>query len=145
VTRGRAAAALVVAAGALAAWLTVPALTSTGPREELPPEFAGKTNPLAGPEVVAAGAAIFRENCATCHGEHADGQGPAAKGLTPPPANFRYGPVLAQHSDAYLYFRVSTGKPGTAMPSFHGVLDEGQRWRVIAYLRSIRDAATAAR
>ena len=32
------------------------------------------------------------------------------------------GPCSRQHSDAYLYYRVSTGKPGTAMPSFHGVL-----------------------
>jgi mono/diheme cytochrome c family protein len=50
--------------------------------------------------------------------------------------------VLAQHSDAYLYYRVSTGKAGTAMPSFHGVLDETERWQVIAYLRSL--AATTA-
>jgi cytochrome c2 len=32
---------------------------------------------------------------------------------------------------------LSLGKPGTAMPSFHGVLDETQRWEVIAYLRSL--------
>src|SRR5262249_34783666 len=69
--------------------------------EDLPPEFAGKRNPLGGAEAIAAGGRLFRENCASCHGELADGHGPAATGLQPPPANFRTGPVLAQHSDAY--------------------------------------------
>jgi mono/diheme cytochrome c family protein len=48
--------------------------------------------------------------------------------------------VLQQHSDAYLYYRVSTGKPGTAMPSFHGVLGETERWQVVSYLRSLATA-----
>ena len=51
--------------------------------------------------------------------------------------------MLAQHSDAYLFYRVSTGKPGTAMPSFHGVLDETERWQVITYLRSLGALASA--
>lgn len=106
-------------------------------REDLPAEFAGKRNPEGGAEAVAAGARLFRENCASCHGEQADGHGPASVGLVPSPANFRGGPVLAQHSDAYLFFRISTGKPGTAMPSFHGALGETERWQVVSYLRSL--------
>jgi mono/diheme cytochrome c family protein len=51
--------------------------------------------------------------------------------------------VLAEHSDAYLSYRVSTGKAGTAMPSFHGGLDETERWQVIAYLRSLGSSASA--
>jgi mono/diheme cytochrome c family protein len=131
--------AVVAALGASAAvaWWTLPGR----PREDLPGEFAGKRNPLAGAEVATIGARIFRANCAPCHGEGADGHGPASVGLVPPPANFRSGAVLAQHSDAYLYYRVSVGKPGTAMPSFHGVLDETERWQVITYLRSLSGAA----
>ena len=133
-SRARAGLATVLAAGALGAvvFTMTPRI-----REDLPAEFAGKRNPLAGEAAVAAGQRVFRENCATCHGEHADGHGPASTGLVPPPANFRSGTVLRQHSDAYLYYRVSTGKPGTAMPSFHGVLDESERWQVVSYLRSL--------
>lgn len=132
--------AVVAALGAAAgvAWLLVPGLTAPRFDEALPPEFVAKRNPLAGAAAVAAGGRLFQENCATCHGEHADGRGPAATGLVPPPADFRDGAVLAQRSDAYLYYRLSTGKPGTAMPSFHGVLAETERWQVIAYLRSLR-------
>ncbi len=134
-SRGRAALAAAVGAAVVGAWMLAPARSAL--REELPPEFAGKANPLTGPEAVAAGASLFRQNCATCHGAGADGRGPAANGLHPPPADFRNGPVLAQHSDAYLFYRLTTGKPGTAMPSFHGVLDETARWQVITYLRTV--------
>ena len=134
--RGRAAAVAALGAAAAVAWW-LPLGRPGRVREELPAEFAAKRNPLAGADAIAAGQRVFRENCATCHGEHADGRGPASVGLTPPPANFQSGPVLAQHTDAYLYYRVSTGKAGTAMPSFHGVLDETERWQVITYLRSL--------
>ncbi len=133
----RAALGAVVAASALAV-----GLYATTPRldEGLPADFAGKRNPLSGPAAVAAGGRLFKQNCASCHGDEADGRGPAATGLEPPPANFRSGAVLAQHSDAYLYFRVSTGKAGTAMPSFHGALGETERWQVVTYLRSLAAA-----
>jgi mono/diheme cytochrome c family protein len=131
---------IVVAVAALAAavWF-VEAATRT--REDLPAGFAGRRNPLAGAEAVAAGARVFHDNCASCHGDEADGRGPAADGLVPPPANFTRRPVLADHSDAYLYWRISTGKPGTAMPSFHGVLGETERWQLVSYLRIIAAAA----
>ncbi len=131
-------AAALGAAGA--AWALVPSSGPARVREELPPEFAAQRNPLTGAAAVEAGSRVFHANCATCHGEHADGHGPAAIGLTPPPADFRAGVVLARHSDAYLYYRVSVGKAGTAMPSFHGVLDETARWQVVTYLRSLASA-----
>jgi mono/diheme cytochrome c family protein len=130
-------------AAAAVAWLVGSQVRAPRFHEELPAEFAERRNPLAGADVVATGARIFQQNCATCHGERADGHGPAATGLEPPPANFRAGVVLAQHSDAYLFYRVSTGKPGTAMPSFHGVLDETERWQVITYLRSLGTVAAS--
>jgi high-affinity iron transporter len=143
-TAARTALVAAVAAAAVAWWL-VPLAGPARLHEDLPAEFAGKRNPLIGADAVAAGARLFQANCATCHGEHADGHGPASVGLTPPPANFRSGPVLGQHTDAYLYYRVSTGKAGTAMPAFHGVLDETERWQVIAYLRSLATIAAGAR
>ena len=136
-SRARAVVVAALGAAAAAAWWLVPPSGPARVREDLPPEFAAQRNPLAGTGAIEAGSRIFHANCATCHGEHADGHGPASVGLTPPPADFRAGVVLAKHSDAYLYYRVSVGKAGTAMPSFHGVLDETERWQVITYLRSL--------
>jgi mono/diheme cytochrome c family protein len=129
-------AALVFGGGIGAAlWLRP---TPELPSENLPPEAAGRVNPLGGdPTAVSEGVALFQSNCASCHGEHADGHGDAAAGLAPPPANFRGTDVLARHSDAYLFYRLTEGKPGTAMPSFRGALAERERWAVIAYLRSL--------
>jgi mono/diheme cytochrome c family protein len=131
----------VVALAGLLVWLVAPLVTSTGSVEELPRAYAGRANPRAGdPQAAAAGAVLFRDNCASCHGEQADGHGAAAIGLVPPPANLETGDVVPRHSDAYLYYRISEGKPGTAMPSFHGALAEPERWALVAYLRSLHDA-----
>ncbi len=136
-TGTRALVVVLVAAAAIAT--TVWTYTARGAlHEDLPPAFASRTNPrLDDPAAAAAGAAIFQSNCASCHGDRADGHGIAAVGLTPPPANFRGTDVLARHSDPYLFYRITEGKPGTAMPSFHGALAENERWAVISYLRSL--------
>ena len=116
------------------------------PSEDLPPELVGRVNPRAGDAAaVSEGVALFQDNCASCHGEHADGRGAAAAGLTPAPANFRATDVLARHSDAYLFYRLTEGKPGTAMPSFRGALAERERWAVIAYLRTLTPEVAAQR
>ncbi len=134
-------AVIVVGAAVLAYWAR-----SVRVVEELPPAFVGRTNPRADDATaVAEGATLFENNCATCHGPRADGRGVASAGLVPPPANFRGGDVLARHSDAYLFYRITEGKPGTAMPSFRGALAESERWAVIAYLRSLAHDAEAAR
>jgi mono/diheme cytochrome c family protein len=131
-------AAVVIALAAAAAWGVSSHYDRLAAREDLPVAYSGKSNPHTGdPAAIAAGAVLFQENCASCHGARADGHGPAAVGLRPSPANFRDGDVLTRHSDAYLFFRVSEGKPGTAMPSFHGALAEDERWAVVAYLRSL--------
>jgi mono/diheme cytochrome c family protein len=109
------------------------------PSEALPPAFAGRTNPRAhDPAALAEGGVLFESNCTSCHGSQADGHGIAANGLVPPPANFRSSDVLPRHSDAYLFYRITDGKPGTAMPSFRGALSEEERWAVVAFLRSLR-------
>ena len=109
------------------------------PSEALPSAFAGRTNPRAhDPVALAEGGALFESNCTSCHGDQADGHGIASVGLVPPPANFRGSDVLPRHSDAYLFYRITEGKPGTAMPSFRGALSEEERWAVVAFLRSLR-------
>src|SRR5262249_27530049 len=110
--------------------------------EALPSAFASRTNPHAGDTAAReSGRRLFLENCSQCHGDGADGHGPAAQGLTPPPANLSGPAVVPQHSDAYLFYRLTVGKSGTAMPSFHGVLSEDERWTIVTYLRSLAQQA----
>ena len=107
----------------------------------VPPAFVGRKNPLPDDAAtIARGRALFLQNCKPCHGENADGKGPASVGLDPPPANFRDGVRLASHGDDYLFWRVTVGKRATAMPSFGAVLSDDDRWAILRYLRSIPGA-----
>ncbi len=105
--------------------------------QPVPTEFAGKTNPLAGTEAdLAAGQENFKNTCATCHGEKALGDGPAASSLVPAPANLVE--VARLNADDYLFWRISEGKEGTAMVAWKSILNETQIWQIISYLHSLK-------
>jgi len=53
--------------------------------------------------------------------------------LNPKPINFTiHVPV---HTDGELYWWVTNGIPGSAMPAWANSLTDDQRWQVVAYLR----------
>jgi copper transport protein len=79
---------------------------------------------------VAEGEAIYRANCAACHGIDGDGDGPVR---TLPPA----GPLDAavdRMSSAELSYRIANGLAGTPMPAFAATLTESERWHLVRYL-----------
>lgn len=86
------------------------------------------------PGVRAEGKLLFAANCAECHGRNADGKGPVAEALDPPPADLR--DVARRRSLAYLYWRMTHGKPPTAMPSFRGLPDH-ERWAMARFIDSL--------
>lgn len=91
-----------------------------------------------------AGQKLFTTHCAACHGEHADGKGPAAVSLqdiwgTPAaPSDLRQAHLRCGDAPEDLFRVLATGLSGTPMVSFDATLNEEQRWDVIAYLLSIR-------
>jgi mono/diheme cytochrome c family protein len=100
-----------------------------------PPDYAGKSNPF-GSDAAVAGAVIFKTNCATCHGDNGLGDGPTSQSLEPRPANLV---ALNQRvGDDFLYWRISTGVQGTAMPAWKGILSDDQIWDVISYIRALK-------
>jgi mono/diheme cytochrome c family protein len=102
-----------------------------------------KEDPEAFAEMVAAGAAVYIENCQYCHGDKLDGRGPYAQGLNPVPANFQDVGTIAQLQESYLFWRIATGGPGlpkeaapwiSSMPIWQDFLSEEETWQVILYL-----------
>ena len=94
-------------------------------------------NPLpATPEVIERGRRVFMENCASCHGPEGRGNGPAAAGMLPPPADLT-GVHTRQHTDGDLYWWITHGIDGTAMPAFDRRLSEEERWAVIRFIRQL--------
>ena len=90
-------------------------------------------NPRAGdPAAVRAGAAMFRERCADCHGPDAKGvRGPDLTGLWTSEAN-----------DGRVFQTIRQGVPGSIMPP--STAPDEEIWAIAAYLRSISTAAPSA-
>ena len=102
--------------------------------ESVPAEYAGKSNPL-GAEAADEGAKVFRVNCETCHGPRGHGDGPAGEFLDPKPKNLA--DLASQVEDDYLFWRISTGKPGTSMAPWGGILTDEQIWQIIAFIHTL--------
>jgi mono/diheme cytochrome c family protein len=103
-------------------------------------DYAGARNPLAASaETLREGKTLFEKNCASCHGTAGHGDGPAAKGLNPAPANLAVAVKMPIASDAYLDWTISEGgvPVGSAMPPFKAILKPDQVWRLVLYLRSL--------
>lgn len=84
-----------------------------------------------GPETVAgdtaAGAAIYEQECAQCHG--AQGEGGTGTALGNPG-------MLALTPDAFLKHAIVNGRQGTQMPAFSAKLSDADINNVTAFLRS---------
>lgn len=105
-------------------------------------------------EVVVIGEAMraqaketFISRCSSCHGTLGKGDGPASKGLTPPPRNFTDATWQSNIDDAYLARIIQYGGGAVgrsvAMPS-HPDLGGNKELlaALIQYIRSLKDADT---
>ena len=94
----------------------------------VPQADRSRVNPYAGkPQAVAAGAILFQNNCAQCHGS--DGAGKYSR------------PSLRSHevrnaTDGDLAWLLRNGDVYRGMPRWSG-LPEQERWQIIAYIRSL--------
>jgi mono/diheme cytochrome c family protein len=102
----------------------------------VPVDVANVRNPVPpDADALAAGKQTYDTYCAGCHGETGRGDGPDGLRLRPRPADLRVH-MAAGHTDGQLFYWVSYGFPGTAMPAWQSVLTEEQRWQVIDYIRT---------
>src|SRR5690242_4977561 len=91
----------------------------------------------AAPPSVARGQAVFQQQCASCHGLAGRGDGPAGRGLNPPPANLADPAAMRTVTPIDVYRKVTIGVPGTAMPRFDATLTDADRWAVTAYVATL--------
>jgi len=99
------------------------------------------------PGSTPAGALIYAQRCAVCHGPDGRGNGPAAPSLIPRPRDFTLGqykykstPADRPPSDADLITTVRDGLAASAMPYFRDLLSESEIREVVAYLKSLSPA-----
>jgi cytochrome c oxidase cbb3-type subunit III len=99
-------------------------------RAQAPPK-----NPVGhGPEVVAAGRAVFNRTCTACHGVDGN-EGERAPALVGDRRFFRL-------SERALYETIKNGIPGTAMMAMGAAMDDKDVWRVVVFIRAMRGSAS---
>ncbi len=105
-------------------------------------EASRLANPVkpAEPEL-ARGKELFGIFCVPCHGESGAGDGPVGKKYVPTPADLRAGSPAMRLSDGQLFVVVSSGSGG--MPAFRSDLSPVERWRIVAFLRTLRGGSPA--
>ena len=92
-------------------------------------------NPIAGNAAsVAAAKTLYVANCGPCHGDKGRGDGPAAQGLNPKPADHTSAAVQSE-SDGAIFWKMSEGR--TPMPGYKKIFTDEQRWGLVNYIRTL--------
>ncbi|MCL4831903.1 MAG: c-type cytochrome [Caldilineaceae bacterium] len=118
----------------------MPAGEHTAATHGIPEEAAGVPNPVAVSDAsVAAGKATYTLYCAVCHGEQGEGDGSAAAGLDPKPADF-HAPHVQELPDGALFHVITHGREGTAMVAWESIIGEEERWDLVNFLRTFEAA-----
>jgi len=96
------------------------------------PEYARIKNPVAiDAKSIAEGKKLYGKYCIACHGE-------AGNGGTGP--NLTGSVRIHGNTDGEMFHIITDGVAGTAMRGFKKDLTEEMRWRLVNYIKSLRNA-----
>jgi mono/diheme cytochrome c family protein len=102
--------------------------------QKAPEKARNRPNPLQNdPDAVAAGAILFEQHCAECHGNAAEGSPKAPSLLVPEVRNATPGT---------LFWLITNGVVRKKMPVW-SKLPEPQRWQLVRYMKSLNGSAPA--
>jgi plastocyanin/mono/diheme cytochrome c family protein len=107
--------------------------------------WLGEDNTGAGPAVEAA--RLYEKNCAACHGEEGDGEGPGADALAShgvghadgmvghrEPTVFSDPRTMLGGTSGIYYAKIRRGGMGTGMPAFGQLFTPDETWRLVNLL-----------
>jgi thiosulfate dehydrogenase len=100
--------------------------------------------PVAADEAnLVAGAHVYMEQCAVCHGVPGKDQTAIAKGEFPPPPQLFKGKGVTDDEPGETYWKVANGIRLTGMPAFNQQLSTTEMWQVsllVAHADKLTDA-----
>lgn len=119
---------------ALEKWMAHTSLDATLAREAPKPPYPVASSDAA----IVAGAKLYVENCAVCHGSGVGEPTNIAKGF------YIHAPQFVKHSvdddpEGETYWKIEHGIRFTAMPSYKGNLTEEQIWQLTYFLKNLPD------
>jgi thiosulfate dehydrogenase len=94
-----------------------------------------------------AGAQVYRENCAVCHGLPGGTPTAVARGMFPKPPKLLEGTGVTDDPPGETYWKVANGIRLTGMPGFTESLSQTQMWQVsllLAHADKLPDSVKAA-
>jgi mono/diheme cytochrome c family protein len=135
--------ALAVMSVAALLGVSVLLATARAEKEQEAPAQTAAVPGKASPADLEAGKAVYFRKCVWCHGPEGAGDGPGADRLWPRPRNFNQGTFKVRHTASGelpliedLFDTVTHGLPGSAMPSWEGILTDKQRRQVVEFVRT---------
>src|SRR6202167_2496943 len=110
-----------------------------------------KTVPIQPDEVnLTAGAQVYRDNCAVCHGLPNQKETFIARGMYPHPPKLMEGKGVTDDEPGESYWKVANGIRLTGMPGYRNRLSDTQMWQVARLVanadklpKSVHDALSA--
>lgn len=87
--------------------------------------------------VVTLGRTAYTNYCVHCHGNYHDGNGTVGQSFIPPPGDLRGPRVQKELSPGALFHEISFGIPGGRQPPLATTVSVEDRWRVVAYVKSL--------
>ena len=91
---------------------------------------------LTDPVVIDAGKIAYQYYCIHCHGKNYDGYGTVGQSFAPPPGDLQSARVQGLPVGT-LFKEISFGIPGGRQPPLATTVAPDDRWRVIAYIKSL--------
>lgn len=103
--------------------------------QKAPEKARNRANPLQNdPDAVAAGAILFQQHCAECHGDSAQGSRKAPS---------LRAPEVQKATPGTIFWLITNGVVRKGMPVW-SKLPEAQRWQLVRYIQSLDVAAPVA-
>lgn len=99
---------------------------------KVPKKATARRNPLeTDAEAPAAGAKLFAQHCAECHGETAEGgkKGPSLRA-----------PEVQQAASGAIFWILTNGVVRRGMPVW-SKLPDAQRWQLVSYIKSLGEGS----
>ena len=110
-------------------------------RKEMP-----KDSPVQPTEAnLTAGAKVYRDYCAVCHGTPGEPKTATAKGMFPPPPQLLQGKGVTDDPVGETYWKVANGIRLTGMPAYQGSLANVELWQVSQFLAHANELPNRAR
>lgn len=127
---------LSIAIIAIAVMSMVSAQPKKGKPWEIPAKYKDMKNTVKTSDAsVKAGEALYKKNCASCHGKTGLGDGTKAKTLETFSGDFSSAAFQGQ-TDGTIFYQTKIGR--NEMPKYDKKIEDSDIWNMVNYLRTLK-------